>query len=57
MNLKLNIIITLYINDIQIINFNKNDIKYIKKDFNVKFYIINIRLYIYYLNIIIKRNR
>ena len=50
----------LYINNIQIINFNKDNIKYIKKKFNIKFnikfYIINIRLYIYYLNIIIKRN-
>ena len=55
-NLKLNIIVTLYINNIQIIDFNKNDIKYIKKKFNIKFYIINIKLYIYYLNIIIKKD-
>ena len=56
MNFKLNIIVALYINNIQIIDFNKDDIKRIKKDFNIKFYIINIRLYIYYLDIIIKKN-
>ena len=56
MNLKINIIITLYINNILIINLNKINIKYIKKNLNVKFYISNLRLYIYYLNIIIKRD-
>ena len=54
---KLNIIMTLYMNDVQIINFNKDDIKRIKKNLNVKFYIIDIRLCIYYLDMIIKRNR
>ena len=56
MNLKLNIIVIFYINNIQIIKFNKNNIKRIKKNLNIKFYIINIKLYIYYLNIIIKRD-
>ena len=56
MNLKTNIIITIYINNILIINFNKIDIKYIKNNFNIKFYILNLNLYIYYLNIIIKKS-
>ena len=56
MNIKLNIIITFYINDILIINFNKFDIQYIKNNFNVKFYILNLRLYIYYFDIIVKKD-
>ena len=55
-NFKINIIITFYINNIFIINFNKINIKYIKNDFNFKFYILNLKLYIYYLNIIVKKN-
>ena len=57
MNFKINIIITFYINNIFIINFNKIDIKHIKNDFNIKFYISNLKSYIYYLNIIVKKNR
>ena len=56
MNFKINIIITFYINNIFIINFNKINIKRIKNDFNIKFHISNLKLYIYYLNIIIKKN-
>ena len=55
-NFKINIIITLYMNNIFIINFNKINIKRIKNDFNIKFYISNLRLYIYYLNMIVKKN-
>ena len=57
MNLKINIIITFYINNIFIINFNKINIKRIKNDFNTKFYISNLKSYIYYLNIIVKKDR
>ena len=46
-NLKINIIITFYINDIFIIDFNKINIKRIKNDFNIKFHISNLKLYIY----------
>ena len=55
-NFKINIIITLYINNIFIINFNKIDIKRIKNNFNIKYHISNLKSYIYYLNIIIKKN-
>ena len=57
MNNKENIIIALYINNLLIINYNKIIIQAIKTAFNVKFYILNLKLYIYYLDIIIKRNR
>ena len=55
-NFKINIIITLYVNNIFIINFNKIDIKRVKNKFNIKFYISNLKLYVYYLNMIIKKN-
>ena len=56
-NLKKRIIITLYIDNILIINRNKVVIKRIKNVLNVKFYISNLRLYVFYLSIIVKRNR
>ena len=43
-------------NNILIINYNKFAIRYIKDNLNVKFYIFNLRSYIYYLDIIIKRD-
>ena len=43
-------------NDVLIIDFNKFDIQCIKSDFNVKFYISNLKLYIYYFDIIIKKD-
>ena len=55
-NFKKKIIITFYIDDILIINRNKVVIKRIKNVLNVKFHILNLRLYIFYLNIIVKRN-
>ena len=55
-NFKINIIITFYINNIFIINFNEINIKRIKNNFNIKFYISNLKSYVYYLNIIIKKN-
>ena len=42
-------------NNVFIINFNKIDIKRIKSDFNIKFYILDLRLCVYYLNIIVKK--
>ena len=56
-NIKKDIIIALYINNILIINRNKSTIRRIKNDLNVKFHIFNLRSYVYYLDIIIKRNR
>ena len=56
MNIKKDIIIILYINDLLIIDYNKIIIEITKIAFNVKFYISNFRLYAYYLDITIKRN-
>ena len=56
-NLKKKIIITLYVDNVLIINRNKNIIKRIKDALNVKFYILNLKLYIFYLSMIIKRDR
>ena len=56
MNLKKEIIITLYIDDILIINHNKIIIKRIKNVLNVKFHILDLRLCAFYLNMIIKKN-
>ena len=55
-NLKKKIIMTLYIDDILIINRNKVIIKRIKDVLNVKFCILNLKSYVFYLNIIIKRD-
>ena len=44
-------------NNILIINRNKSIIRRIKDDLNIKFYIFDLRSYIYYLDIIIKRDR
>ena len=54
---RINIIITLYVNDVLIIKFNRIDIQRIKKALNAKFYIINLKSYVYYLKIIIIRDR
>ena len=55
-NLKKEIIITFYIDDVLIINHNKIVIKRIKNVLNVKFHILNLKLYVFYLSIIIKRD-
>ena len=44
-------------NNILIINRNKSTIRYIKDDLNVKFHIFDLRFYVYYLDIIIKKDR
>ena len=55
-NFKKEIIITLYVDNILIINYNKIVIKRIKDVLNIKFHILDLRLYVFYLNIIVKRN-
>ena len=56
-NFKKKIIITFYIDDFLIINRNKVIIKRIKDVLNVKFYMLNLKLCVFYLNMIVKRNR
>ena len=56
MNFKKKIIMTLYVDDVLIINYNKVIIKRIKDVLNVKFHILNLRLCVFYLNIIVKRD-
>ena len=56
-NLKKEIIMTFYIDDILIINRNKIIIKRIKDVLNIKFYMLNLKSCVFYLNIIVKRNR
>ena len=55
-NLKKKIIITFYIDNVLIINHNKIVIKRIKDALNVKFYILNLKLCVFYLNIVVKRD-
>ena len=57
MNSKKKIIITLYVDNVLIINRNKVVIKRIKNALNVKFHILNLKSYVFYLNIIVKRDR
>ena len=57
MNFKKKIIITFYVDNVLIINRNKVVIKRIKNALNVKFHILNLKLYVFYLNIIVKRDR
>ena len=57
MNFKKKIIMTFYIDNILIINRNKVVIKRIKNVLNAKFHILNLKLYAFYLNIIVERNR
>ena len=55
-NVKEDIIITLYINNILIIDRSKIAIQRIKNKLNIKFYILDLELYIYYLDITVKRD-
>ena len=55
MNFKKKIIITFYVDDVLIKNHNKVIIKRIKDVLNVKFHILNLRLYVFYLSIIVKK--
>ena len=56
-NVKKSIIVALYMNDILIINLSKIDIQRIKKVLNNKFYMFDLRSCVYYLDMIVKRNR
>ena len=55
-NFKKRIIMTLYVDNVLIINRNKAVIKRIKDVLNVKFYILNLRSCVFYLSMIVKRN-
>ena len=57
MNVKKNITIVLYVNDILIIDLSKIGIQRIKKALNDKFHMFDLRPYVYYLGIIVKRDR
>ena len=57
MNVKKSIIIVLYINNILIIDLSKIDIQRIKKALNDKFHMFDLGPYVYYLDIIVKRDR
>ena len=57
MNVKKNIIIILYVNDILIIDLSKIDIQRIKKALNDKFHMFDLGSCVYYLDMIVKRDR
>ena len=57
MNIKKNIIIALYVNDILIIDLSKIDIQRIKKTLNNKFHISDLKPCVYYLDMTVKRDR
>ena len=57
MNVKKSIIVALYMNDILIIDLSKIDIQRIKKALNDKFHMFDLGPYVYYLDMIVKRNR
>ena len=57
MNVKKSIIVVLYVNDILIIDLSKIGIQRIKKALNDKFHMFDLRPYVYYLDIIVKRDR
>ena len=50
-------VITIYVNDLFITDFNKQINKKIKVVFNKRFYIIDFNFIIYYLNIRFKQNK
>ena len=56
-NFIIDIIITLYINNIFIINFFKINIQRVKNALYIKFKINDLDFYVYYLNMIIFYNR
>ena len=57
MNVKKNITIALYVNDVLITDLSKIGIQRIKKALNNKFHMFDLRSYVYYLDIIVKRDR
>ena len=54
---QIDIIIALYVDDVLITNSNRTDIQRIKDTLNVKFYITDLELYAYYLEITVIRDR
>ena len=54
---RINIIIIFYVNDVLITKSNRANIQRIKKVLNTKFYIIDLRSCVYYLEIIVIRDR
>ena len=54
---QIDIIIALYVDNVLITNSNRVDIQRIKDTLNVKFYVIDLRFYAYYLEITIIRDR
>ena len=54
---QIDIIIALYVNNILIIDSNRADIQRIKDVLNVKFHMIDLKFYTYYLEITITRDR
>ena len=57
MNVKENITIVLYMNDILITDLSKIDIQRIKKALNGKFHMFDLGSCVYYLDMIVKRDR
>ena len=57
MDVKKSIIVALYMNDVLIIDLSKIGIQRIKKVFNNKFYMFDLRPCVYYLDMIVKRDR
>ena len=57
MNVKKSIIVVLYVNDILIIDLSKIGIQRIKKALNDKFHMFDLRPCVYYLDMIVKRDR
>ena len=54
---QIDIIITLYVDNVLITNSNRADIQRIKDTLNVKFYMIDLRFYAYYLEMTVTRDR
>ena len=57
MNVKKNITIALYMNDVLIIDLSKIGIQRIKKALNNKFHMFDLKPCVYYLDMIVKRDR
>ena len=57
MNAKKNITVVLYVNDVLIIDLSKIGIQRIKKALNDKFHMFDLEPCVYYLDMIVKRDR
>ena len=54
---QIDIIIALYVDNVLVTNSNRTDIQRIKDALNVKFYMIDLRFYTYYLEMTVTRDR